>query len=325
MMVDLEIRCLIVLLAAMIDVVWGELPTRFHPVVWMGNFISMWRDRCRFERPIARFMYGVLLVVTGCLLFGGVGFGGQLLRWQIQSWPVSVSSVGWLLFVALVSLTLVTGCFSIRLLSQAGDSVSRQLLAGDLAAARQQLAYHLVSRDTSQLDASQVSAAAIESVAENTSDSVVAPVFYYLLFGLPGILVYRFVNTCDAMIGYRCERYLWLGKAAARLDDLLNWVPARLTAILMLLCRPRQWVCATRVWWRDAGKTASPNAGHPMSAAAGLLEIELEKAEHYVLGQGQRQPTGTDIKAMLRLFKHSVAMLMFVLIPVVLCVQWGIA
>ena len=325
MMSDLEIRVVIVLLAAAIDVVWGEPPTRNHPVVWMGNFIAALRDRCRFEHPFAQFSYGVLLVATGCLLFGGVGVALQIWTWQIMSSPLTSASVGWFVLVALLSLFIVTSCFSIRLLSQAGELVSKQLIAGDLVAARQQLAFHLVSRDTSQLDESQVSAAAIESVAENTSDSVVAPVLYYLLLGLPGILVYRYVNTCDAMIGYRCERYFWLGKFAARFDDLLNLVPARLTAGLMLLCRPRRLFSAASVWWRDARKTESPNAGHPMSAAAGLLNVELEKAEHYVLGQGQRPPAGTDIDAMLRLYKHCVAMLMFVLIPVVLCVQWGIA
>jgi len=149
------------------------------------------------------------------------------------------------------------------------------------------VSWRLVSRDTATLSATQVSAATIESVAENLSDSVVAPLLYYAVGGLPAAFGYRFANTADAMVGYRDEVYEWLGKAPARLDDLFNLVPARLAAALIVAAAPltgesagRAW----RIWRRDAGKTASPNAGHPMSAMAGALDVELEKVGHYRLG-----------------------------------------
>src|SRR5262249_14746630 len=142
------------------------------------------------------------------------------------------------------------------------------------------------SRDPSALDAPLVVAATVESVAENASDSFVAPLFYYALFGLPGAMAYRAINTADAMIGYH-GRYERLGKAAARLDDLANFIPARLTPLLLLIAgaaarlRVRE---GWRIFRRDGGVTESPNAGRPMAMMAGLLGVQLEKVGHYRLG-----------------------------------------
>jgi adenosylcobinamide-phosphate synthase len=196
--------------------------------------------------------------------------------------------------------------FALRGLAQAAIAVHGPLAQGDLPQARQQLSWHLVSRDTSQLDAAQVAAATIESVAENASDGVLAPLLYYAIGGLPAALGYRFLNTADAMWGYRDPAREWLGKPAAWLDDLANLLPARLTALCLLLAAPlcdgdlrRGWL----IWRRDAGTTASPNAGHPMSAMAGALGMALEKVGHYRLGAGQRQPTGADITRAVRLLR----------------------
>src|SRR4029077_4357780 len=167
-------------------------------------------------------------------------------------------------------------------LGAAAHRVSRALARGDLAAARQGLA-SLCSRDPAALDGPALAAATIESLAENASDSVVAPLFYFALFGIPGAVFYRAVNTLDAMIGYH-GRYEYLGKAAARFDDLLNLIPARLTAWLLLGAGSLTAADATRGWSicrRDGGNTESPNAGRPMAAMAGLLGVELVKAGHY--------------------------------------------
>ncbi|NJN68054.1 MAG: cobalamin biosynthesis protein, partial [Chloroflexaceae bacterium] len=143
-----------------------------------------------------------------------------------------------------------------------------------------------------------IAAAAIESLAENTSDSVVAPLLAYALGGLPGAFAYRAANTLDAMVGYR-GRYEYLGKVPARLDDLLNLVPARLTALLIAAAAvgcsadaPQAW----QVMWRDHALTASPNAGWPMAAVAGALGVRLEKMGHYCLNERGRAPTAADIR-----------------------------
>jgi len=184
--------------------------------------------------------------------------------------------------------------FSLRGLRQAIDSV-KKLLAGDnLEQARLSLK-SLVSRDTARLNRRQVISAAIESAAENICDSFVAPLFYFFIFGVPGAIAYRVINTFDTMIGYHGQ-WEYLGKFAARFDDVVNFIPARLTAFIVVLssviCRKNpshSW----RIMIRDHNKTESPNAGWTMSAVAGALEVQLEKAGHYKLGDN-RFPLSLD-------------------------------
>jgi adenosylcobinamide-phosphate synthase len=192
--------------------------------------------------------------------------------------------------VRLITNTLLLkSSFAVRALRDAAYSVRDALEAGDLARARASLS-SLCSRNPDGLDAAEVAAAAVESVAENASDSIVAPLFYWACFGVPGAVFYRAVNTLDAMIGYH-GRLEYAGKAAARLDDLLNFVPSRLTAALFLasgLVLRADVGQGLWTWRRDAGLTESPNAGHPMAAMAGLLGVRLEKKGHYALGDARR-------------------------------------
>jgi adenosylcobinamide-phosphate synthase len=237
--------------------------------------------------PNDEFYYG-----TRILLLGGglVASAGWLLEMLIRRlpWPLN-----WLLeAIALKSM------FALRGLDQAAGEVQAALENGDLSEARRLVSWHLVSRDTKTLDESGIAAATIESVAENASDSLIAPLFYYLLGGLPFAFLYRFFNTADAMLGYRTLEYEWLGKLPARLDDLLNFIPARLTAGLLALAAPLSGMSGKRAvdtMRQDARKTASPNAGYPMSAMAGALGVELEKVEHYTLGADHPKPKSADI------------------------------
>ncbi len=275
-----------VLLALFLDQRLGDPPSTFHPVAWMGWWIGQIRAHAPRAGAAGRFVYGVLAISGGALALGGVAHQCQRLLRQ-RSWF-------WLIEAGLLWLLI-----SVRGLLRAGDAVAEALEQGELATARRQLSWHLVSRNTATLDASQVAAAAIESLAENTSDSVVAPIFWYVVAGLPGALVYRFLNTADAMLGYRDAEREWLGKAAARLDDAANLIPARLTALGIALAAPvvgGRIVDALQIWRRDAGMTASPNAGRPMSAAAGALGVELEKVDAYRLGAGLAKPTVVDIR-----------------------------
>jgi adenosylcobinamide-phosphate synthase len=194
------------------------------------------------------------------------------------------------------------GCFALRGLGRAGEAMRDALAADDLARARFCLR-SLCSRDPSELSAAELAGATIESLSENASDSVVAPLLYFALFGLPGVLLYRAANTMDAMVGYR-GRFEFLGKVAARVDDLLNLVPARLTALLLVLAGLSLRLnvrAGLRVWWQDRAKTESPNAGHPMAMAAGLLGVQLDKRACYVLGAGLRTPDLTALASALPL------------------------
>jgi adenosylcobinamide-phosphate synthase len=184
-----------------------------------------------------------------------------------------------------VSVWLLKSSFAFRGLGRAAFDVRDALTRGDLEAAREALR-SLCSRDPSRLDAPLLVAATVESVAENASDSVVAPLFYYALFGVPGAIAYRAVNTLDSMIGYH-GRFEYIGKVAARLDDALNYLPARITAGLLLLggsLARRDPRAGWSVLRRDGRKTESPNAGQPMATMAGLLGVQLEKIGHYRLG-----------------------------------------
>jgi adenosylcobinamide-phosphate synthase len=284
------VRVLVLIVALGLDRFLGEYPNRWHPVVWMGKVIQFLERRAP-SAPGAQLAYGLGMAFGVPALFATLG---------------AVLLVPGLDFVA--GVFLVKACFAMRALGQAGDRVATAVDAGDLAAAREGLR-SLCSRDPSSLSAQEVVAGATESVAENASDSIVAPLFWYALFGLPGILYYRAANTMDAMIGYH-GRYEWLGKAAARQDDVLNVVPARLTALLLLVgggVLGSDVPGGLRILRRDAGKTESPNAGWPMATMAGLLGVVLEKSGHYRLGDGGGRLDGGTIRRAWRIVQVGVA------------------
>ena len=293
-------RILVILAAIFFDTLLGDPPNRWHPVAWMGQFIAWGQRRAPESQtsPFRSFLYGLGLMLAGCA--GLWGIGASLVR-LIGFMP---SFMG----VVIEGIILKT-TFSLRGLSRAAAQVEQALARDALPAARHWLAWHLVSRDTQRLNESEVAAATIESIAENASDGVIAPLFYYTLGGLPAALVYRFCNTADAMLGYRDPAREWLGKAPARMDDVANFIPARMTAIALIVGAflfrgdaDRAW----RIWRRDARRTASPNAGHPMSAMSGAVGVRLEKSGSYVLGEGLRPPHSSDILVAIRLLYQAV-------------------
>lgn len=292
-------RCLVLGVALFIDLLWGEVPVQVHPVVWMGKLIKAGERRLPHEGPQRQLAAGAVLVGANTLL---TGLAGRLASWLFAQLP------GWL--GVTVEGAILSTLFSIRMLRDEARRCCRLVEENNLPGARVAL-HSLVSRDTTELDASLVLAAVTESVAENTCDSVVAPLLAYLLAGLPGAALYRMVNTMDAMLGYR-GRYEYLGKAAARFDDLLNWVPARVTAALFVLAAPLAGGNARQAWkigWGNHRQTASPNAGWPMSVAAGALQVRLEKRGHYVLGEALPPASPAAVHGAVRLLNVSVALL----------------
>jgi adenosylcobinamide-phosphate synthase len=282
----------ILAVATALDLVFGDPPNRVHPVVAMGSLITFLRRRLACQGRIKPLLAGLGIVAIGLAFSISAGILVLLLRDHFRWIGYTVEAI------------LLKTTFSLRGLSRAAHEVRRALAKGELSEARRLLSWHLVSRDTSGLDAARVAAATVESVAENASDGVIAPWLFYLIGGLPAALAYRFANTADAMLGYHDTEREWLGKIPARLDDVLNWIPARLTAALIIVASP--WAKGSplqglRIWWHDAGKTLSPNAGQPMAAAAGVLGIELEKEGCYRLGSGGRLPNEVDIGRAVRL------------------------
>lgn len=278
-------------LALAIDWRWGEPAAAWHPVVWMGRYLG-WTGK-RFKRlpPAAAFAGGALAWVFGAAVAGWLA--AWLQGWVLQQMPQPEISQGpgawiaWLGLTVLLALILKS-MLAWRMLRDEVLAVEAALQTS-LAAGRKRLA-RLVSRDVSQLSEGEVRESAIESLAENLNDSVVAPVFWFVLFGLPGAVVYRFANTADAMWGYRGE-WEWAGKWAARADDVLSWLPARLTAALLWLVAGDFRLVSLR---REAAQTPSPNSGWPMAAMALALGVCLRKPAVYTLNSAGRAPQAVD-------------------------------
>ena len=275
------------LLALALDVL-GEPPTRLHPVIYMGHYLKWARKNWRGQTPGQQLAEGAAGWALGAGLAAGAGYTATRLPWYAQG-------------------ALLKPLLARRALFGAVAEVQAALDGGDLPEARRLLAWHLVSRDTSELSAAEVAGAALESLAENLSDSVIAPLLAYRVGGLPLAAAYRFANTADAMWGYRTPELEDAGKAAARADDLLNLAPARLTALCALLASGGR---GARVWARDHRRTSSPNAGHPMSAFAGALGVRLDKRGPdgqplYVLHADGRAPNAADVRRALVLAQRT--------------------
>jgi adenosylcobinamide-phosphate synthase len=262
--------------ALALDAMLGEPPAPVHPVVWMGEMLTALASRAPRTNDL-RLLYGLAVALGLPTLWGAAGY----LLERHAPWPVQA--------LALKAM------FSGTCLVAAAKRVESSLRVGNEEQAREDLRW-LVSRPTGQLSSTLVAAAAIESLAENFVDSWLAPLLAYGVFGLGGAFVYRAINTADAMWGYHSAEYELLGKGAARLDDVVNWIPARIGALLLVLAGQHRSDALT-TWQRDAHLTASPNAGQTMAAAAGQLDVRLEKRDHYVLHQDGRAPAVDDIAA----------------------------
>jgi adenosylcobinamide-phosphate synthase len=286
--------------ALLLDAAFGEPPEHLHPTVWMGRAISAFEKRAlRLKTPEARKRAGAVLALS---------LPGLVFLSTAAALNAAPRGLSWALGAVLTSTTL-----SMRGLAEAAEAVERELRAGRLEGARERVG-EFVGRDTGGLSEAEVCRAAVESVAENTSDGVVAPMLYGLLFGAPGALAYKAVNTLDSMVGYRKGPYEDLGWASARLDDLANLVPARATVIVAAVSgRP---ATALRTARKYGPLTASPNAGWAEAAFAGALGVRLGGVNTYggvtkegpVLGEG-RSPAPRDVGRAVALMRRCCALL----------------
>lgn len=297
---------ILLLLALVLDAAVGGMGPVFrvipHPVVILGKLIG-WLDvklNRAHRSSVDRAARGVLTVGVVATLAGAVG-------WAVQ-WLTFHHDFGWI-----IELFLLVALLAQRELYGAVRRVALALKSEGLESGRSAVG-HIVGRDPAYLDEHGVARAGIESLAENFSDGVVAPVFWYVLFGMPGLLVYKAVNTMDSMIGYRDEKYSAFGFTAARLDDVLNLIPARLAGLIIALAaiaspsgKP---AAALKTMWRDASKHKSPNAGWPESAMAGALNLALAGPRKYArhvqddpwIGSGTAKATASDMERALYLF-----------------------
>lgn len=270
--------------ALVVDRAFGEPPARAHPVVGMGRWLGLFGDRLCAMRPAAAFIGGAMAWSVGALLVVAIAVGvEQLVILGLAPWLG-----GWRFALAALLLGLaLKPLLAWRMLRDEVAAVEGAL-ERSLDEGREQLS-RLVSRDTRQLSPTEVRETAIETLAENLNDSVIAPLFWFVIAGLPGAALYRFANTADAMWGYRGP-WEWAGKWAARADDLLSWIPARLTGLAMIATRPG---LLPRLL-REAARTPSPNGGWSMGAMALRLDRALSKPGHYRLHPAGGSVTAAD-------------------------------
>ena len=288
------IFALALLIALAVDRWWGEPVARWHPVVWMGRALQRAGDATAPTEPTGRDMVSFWraalcwCVIALICLTAAVLLQAAILHYA--PWWVACVLLGLLIKPMLAWRMLSSEVTAVE------DALDRSLVDGQTQLGR------LVSRDVHVLSDVQVRESAIESLAENLNDSVVAPIFWLVVAGLPGAVLYRFANTADAMWGYRGMRggryWQWAGKWAARADDVLSWLPARITALLLVLPAPAQRLSALL---REARKTPSPNSGWPMAAMALALNVRLTKPGVYRLHSAGRSPTPLDARRARRL------------------------
>ena len=309
------------LLALLVDRWLGEPPVRWHPVVWMGNYLG-WAGRQlqRQARPdgadYRSFWLGALAWLGGAAMVIAAALGIEQLA---MTMPLVLAAL--LLGLALKPL------LAWRMLRTEVQAVE-QALQQSLPAGRERLSW-LVSRDVSALSEAGVRESAIESLAENLNDSVVAPLFWFVMLGLPGAALYRFANTADAMWGYRGvyrgQRWEWAGKWAARVDDGLSWLPARLTAALLLLAAGLRGLRLADPLRAEAAKTPSPNSGWPMAAMALVLGVTLRKPQVYRLNPGGREAQAADTGHAVAYAEKTLLLLIAVaVLAMVYVAAWGV-
>ena len=285
---------LIFILAFFIDVVFGEFPDRFHPTVWIGRAIAFFKPKFKNENPRTEKVNGIVLCVLVILLVAvPVGVLLFAIRYFMGRIPYIV-----------VAAVLLETTFAVKCMRQYTVPIAEALKNRDIDKARKGL-YYIVRRDPTELNEQQIVSAAVESIAESTTDGITTPFFFFALFGVPGAFAFRVINTLDSTVGYKDPENINIGWFSANLDTAANYVPARLTALLMVAASAlsgENWRESWRILQRDKAKTNSVNAGWTMSAMAGALGVQLEKSGHYALGdKGDISPA--DITRALRVME----------------------
>jgi len=299
-MSDFEMNSLVLLVAFVLEMVWIEgkilgwgVP---HIVCGLGNLVS----------GLEKLLYAKMKI-NGLILVLVSVFGVFFLAFVGLSWLREIP-VAYFLVSAFLTYQVLAGSLLIR----TGNQVFEFLENGDLALARERLTW-LVGRDTQELTKQEVRQAALESMAENLSDGMIAPMFYFLLAGLPGMMAYKMINTLDSRFGYKNEKFAEFGYFSAKLDDVANWVPARITALLMAFSAPGSLWRNLRFIWKFGRAHLSPNAGYPEAALAGVLNCQFGGAHDYggvlvekdKIGEHSRSLNGADVKMAARVNRRA--------------------
>ncbi|NHV60551.1 MAG: cobalamin biosynthesis protein [Candidatus Verstraetearchaeota archaeon] len=297
-------------LAFFLDLIVGEPPSFLHLTVWIGRSAGIFESLLRNSIKRERFA-GILLALLSLSLF--ISFVFVVTELFVGTWWLKIA----------VSTLILKMTFAFNSMFRHVLPIMRSL-DYDLVQARRHLSL-VVRRDTSSLDEAHVASGAIETVAEGFVDGFISPIFYYSLFGLPGAVAYRVINTLDSMVGYKDERYLRLGWFSAKLDTIANYVPARLASVIFVFSAfilGKDWnrgICAAKKYH---SATESINAGWPMSTMAGVLGVRLEKVGAYVLGEEYEPPSSKKIQESLKVFSVAAVFTLILSSLLIMAVGW---
>lgn len=285
-----------------LDLIFGDPSKLPHPIVWFGKAIAFFEHR--LNKGSHRKLKGALVAI------GLISFVFVATSFLISSFSFLIPHFSFLISALLIFFCLA-GTTLIREVREVFLAVDRSLEEGRKQVAR------IVGRDTTELSAQEVRTAALETLAENLSDGVIAPLFWFAVLGVPGMLAYKMINTLDSMIGYKTERYKDFGCWAAHIDDIANYIPARLTALLMAIASPRKGLL--RFIWRNGRRHASPNSGYPEAALAGILNCRFGGPHYYFgqlfpkpyIGENERELTTADMKQAVRTNRIAEVLMVF--------------
>ncbi len=309
----------IIFFALAIDFTLGDPKNKFHPTAWIGSLIAKLTPSLKNSSDNLEKLGGIILIVISCtivvslIIFLDVGI--NLITIDYLSVIISV----------IVGGILLKTTIAIKGMEKHALAVVNSLENNDITSARDSLSM-IVKRNTKDLDKNHVYSGVVESISENTVDGITGPLFYFGLFGLPGAFVYRVINTADSMIGYKTNIFKNIGWFAANCDKILNYIPSRLTGLVMIfsaMILRNDWKRSYKIMIRDGRKTQSPNAGYPMAAIAGALGTKFEKIDHYSLGDGKISFSKDHIKSTIALMKvTSIIFCGLVVVPIILLLSY---
>lgn len=305
---------LVVVFALAIDFTLGDPRSKYHPTAWIGKFIASITPIAKNQSITIEKLGGVCIVVAVAITIVTL-----LILLDVGINLISVDYIILIVSIIIGSILLKT-TIAIRGMEHHALAVSKALKYNDLESARNNLAM-IVKRNTKNLDKNHIISGVLESISENTVDGITGPLFYFGLFGLPGAFVYRVINTIDSMIGYKNSIFRNIGWFGAACDSILNYIPSRLTGLVMILATAilkNDWKNSYHIMMKDGTKTESPNAGIPMAALAGALGTKFEKLEHYTLGNGNSDLTQEHIHVAISIMKiSSILFCVIVTIPII--------
>jgi adenosylcobinamide-phosphate synthase len=309
----------IMFFALVIDFTLGDPKNKFHPTAWMGSLIGKFTPLLKNSSDNFEKLGGIILIVILCTitvsLLSLLDVGINLITVDYFSIIVSI----------IISGILLKTTIAIKGMEKHAWAVVTSLENNNIASARDNLSM-IVKRNTKDLDKNHVLSGVVESISENTVDGITGPLFYFGLFGLPGAFVYRLINTADSMIGYKTKIFKNIGWFAANCDKILNYLPSRLTGIVMIfsaMILGNDWKKSFKIMMRDGKKTQSPNAGYPMAAIAGALGTKFEKIDYYSLGDGEISFSKEHVKSTIALMKvTSIIFCGIVVVPIILLLSY---